>query len=80
MKTPEYFPLLISPAKRAAGTGWATNVIALGFIVLMALVFTAPVTEAPSAYAAPLPMPEGLEPEMPHPAGLRHAMWLRLHP
>lgn len=80
MKTPEYFPLLISPTRRAAATGWATHVIAPGFIGLMALAFTAPVTEAPSAYAAPLPMPDGLEPEMPHPAGLRHAMWLRLHP
>lgn len=80
MKTPEYFTLLISHKKSVAGTGWATNVIALGFIAVMALVFTAPVSEAPSAYDAPLPMPAGLEQEPPHPAGLRHAMWLRLYP
>ncbi|MES2561732.1 MAG: iron chelate uptake ABC transporter family permease subunit [Pseudomonadota bacterium] len=36
MKPPEYFPLLISPTRRAAATGWATHIIAPGFIGLMA--------------------------------------------
>jgi len=74
VKSPEYFTLLISQKKRAAGTGWSTNVVALGFIAMVALLFTAPVAEAPSAYAAPLPMPAGLEQAPPH------APWQRLHP
>ena len=60
MRTPEYFNLLISQKKRLAGTGWASNLIAIGFIALMALL-AAPVEETPSAYDKPLPMPAGVE-------------------
>lgn len=72
MRTPEYFSLLISQKKHLAGTGWASNALAIGFIALMAAL-AAPVeqahTEAPSAYDKPLPMPTGVEED---PAG-----WIR---
>ena len=60
MRSPEYFNLLISPKKRIAGTGWASNAVAIGFIALMA-VLAAPVEQASSAYDKPLPMPAGVE-------------------
>lgn len=55
---PEY--PLIAPNKRVAGTGWASNIVAIGFIALMATM-TSPLPEAPSAYDQPLPMPAGIE-------------------
>lgn len=61
VKTPDYFNLLIAPDKmRIRGAGWVRSVIAAVFIGLVALFLTAPVSEAPSLYDAPLPMPAGV--------------------
>jgi hypothetical protein len=62
VKTPDYFNLLIAPEKmRIRGAGWLRSVIVAVFVGLIALFFTAPVSEAPSLYDAPLPMPAGVE-------------------
>ena len=61
MKTPDYFCLVISPEKmHVTGRNCLRNAVTIGFVALVALRFTAPVNEAPSAFAAPLPMPAAL--------------------
>ena len=61
MKTPDYFCLLIAPDKmHVSGRNWLRNAVTIGFIAMVALCLTAPVHEAPSAFAAPLPMPAQL--------------------
>ncbi|MDQ1831399.1 hypothetical protein [Massilia scottii] len=61
VKSPDNFSLLISPETiHVAGSMWIRNVIGLAFIATVACFFTAPVTEAPSAYDRPLPMPAEL--------------------
>lgn len=61
MKSPDNFSLLIAPETiHIAGSMWIRNVIGLAFIGMVALFFTAPVTEVPSAYDHPLPMPAEL--------------------
>ena len=62
MKTPEYFNLLVAAEKmRIRGTGWVRSLFVVVFIGLIALFFTAPVSEGPSLYDRPLPMPAGVE-------------------
>ncbi|MBC7684114.1 MAG: hypothetical protein H7176_02670 [Bdellovibrionales bacterium] len=61
MNSPDYFCLVISPEKmHVTGRNWLRNGVTIGFVALVALRFTAPVHQAPSAFAAPLPMPAEL--------------------
>jgi len=66
VKTPAYFNVLVVPDRmRIRGAGWMGSVFVVVFVGLIALFFTAPVSEAPSLYDRPLPMPAGIEEPVP---------------
>lgn len=68
MKRPDHFRLVITREKHhVAGSTRVGKLIAVVFIACVAAFFTKPVTEGPSAYDRPLPMPADIEPPPPQP-------------